>query len=576
MVKFEKVCGKEGYLHCHDNLDYHQQAIQDAKSIRHLTENPKGTVPYMMSDKQKENYDRNFHVLQYIVKALVFCGKQNIPIRGHLDSSTSESSNKGNFLALLDLMAENDPILRHHLEKGKRNAKGTSNTIQNEILDIIRAWIRQQITAPLQKDTAVFSIIADEVTDCSNKEVLSVCLRFLDTSVMKEVFFDYIYLERTTGEYVAEALKGSLKEHNIDIKKARGQSYDGAPSMSSEKVGVQRRIREESPRALYSHCKSHILNLSIAGACKDPNIRNMVDTINEVYLFYSSSPKRQSFLENILEENSESRKRKLPGLCKTRWVERHTCFESFYELYPYIIMCLQQIAQPEDDSWSWDKDNKIRAQGLETRMRSSSHIIAFFVAKNTLEIVKPIAVKLQKREQDVIQAYSMIDSAIDEIHSLRADIENQCHDWYEEATKLAERIETTLSKPRITSRQRPRASAGTGCNLSDEEYFQINFCIPFVDHLESELRARFDTNDRKGSAILALVPHSIRSHEDLKGLTEDLLFWEEDIHTPSSLFAEIKRWKNFWVKRSQEADLNPDIIIPENLVQSLEFADEDI
>ena len=40
----------------------------------------------------------------------------------------------------------------------------------------------------------------------------------------------------------------SLKDNNVDISKARGQSYDGAQCMSSDKVGVQARI---SKRALY-------------------------------------------------------------------------------------------------------------------------------------------------------------------------------------------------------------------------------------------------------------------------------------------------------------------------------------
>ena len=34
---------------------------------------------------------------------------------------------------------------------------------------------------------------------------------------------------------------------------------------------------------------------------------------------------------------------KLPGLCKTRWVERHICFEVFLELYEPLITFLDAI-----------------------------------------------------------------------------------------------------------------------------------------------------------------------------------------------------------------------------------------
>ena len=73
----------------------------------------------------------------------------------------------------------------------------------------------------------------------------------------------------------------------------------------------------------------------------------MIDVINEVLLFYNSSPKRQRFFEHILEAlGSESSKRKLRGLCQTRWVERHTCYETFYELYFYVCCCYEAIINP--------------------------------------------------------------------------------------------------------------------------------------------------------------------------------------------------------------------------------------
>ena len=64
-------------------------------------------------------------------------------------------------------------------------------------------------------------------------------------------------------------------------------------AMSSEKVGVQSRIREHSPTALYTHCNSHVLNLSISAACKMPSMRNMIDNVIEISLFFGTSPKRR-------------------------------------------------------------------------------------------------------------------------------------------------------------------------------------------------------------------------------------------------------------------------------------------
>ena len=59
----------------------------------------------------------------------------------------------------------------------------------------------------------------------------------------------------------------------------------------------------------------------------------MVDTINSGFLFFNNSPKRQRFFELVLEAmDATTKKKHLAGLCKIRWVERHTCFQTFLEI----------------------------------------------------------------------------------------------------------------------------------------------------------------------------------------------------------------------------------------------------
>ena len=147
----------------------------------------------------------------------------------------------------------------------------------------------------------------------------------------------FSFLISTTVHAIASAIKDSLAAHNINIAQARGQAYDGAASMSSEKVGAQTKIREIAPMAIYNHCHSHVLNLSIAASCQVPEIRNMIDSINSLFLFFDLSAKRQSFLELVLTAKcAPTRKKHLTGLCKTRWVERHSCFETLAQMYEYL------------------------------------------------------------------------------------------------------------------------------------------------------------------------------------------------------------------------------------------------
>ena len=172
------------------------------------------------------------------------------------DDRTSTSSNRGNFWAVLEMMSKHRRQPREHLESGRKNAQYTSRIILNEVIEVVVEYIRKEHTRSLEDENAFFSIMANEVTDPHGNQILSVCLRMLAHCKVKQFFFDLLCIERTTGEAIAHGVVECLKDRNIDISKARGQSYDGAQCMSSAKIGVQAMIEQLSTRALYVHCRS--------------------------------------------------------------------------------------------------------------------------------------------------------------------------------------------------------------------------------------------------------------------------------------------------------------------------------
>ena len=78
--------------------------------------------------------------------------------------------------------------------------------------------------------------------------------------------------------------------------------------------------------------------------------------------------------------------------------------------------------------WDWDANTKVKAHGLLHTMKPGQHIISFLVTKNSLELIKPLAIKLQKKDQDIVQAFNMIDTTIDHVKELRKNISSEFHD----------------------------------------------------------------------------------------------------------------------------------------------------
>ena len=78
-------------------------------------------------------------------------------------------------------------------------------------------------------------------------------------------------------------------------------------------------------------------------------------------------------------------------------MERHECYETFYELYEYVCISLEAIVDRESHphvysslSFTWDRETKTKAQGLLTNLKTFGFISTFFITKNSLGTLKPI------------------------------------------------------------------------------------------------------------------------------------------------------------------------------------------
>lgn len=76
------------------------------------------------------------------------------------------------------------------------------------------------------------------------------------------------------------------------------------------------------PKALYTHCALHRLNLCVMKCLPIEEVINMMKTADKVSQFFNISPKRQLALEEWIDSvlRAENQK-KLKDLCQTRWVE---------------------------------------------------------------------------------------------------------------------------------------------------------------------------------------------------------------------------------------------------------------
>ena len=189
----------------HEKSQYHINSMAKMVEFKNVYANPSKSIENVISKKRDERIQQNKKVIKALMECVTFCGTQGLSLRGHRETAT-EDGNKGNFLELVAFRARTDALLASHLKNAPKNARYTSKNIQNELVSVLGDCVRTSILSDI-KEAKFFSILADEVTDCSNLEQLSIAIRFVDNHcLIREEFLDFVTVERITGNALASAI----------------------------------------------------------------------------------------------------------------------------------------------------------------------------------------------------------------------------------------------------------------------------------------------------------------------------------------------------------------------------------
>jgi len=157
--------------------------------------------------------------------------------------------------------------------------------------------IQKQIFSDISQ-CKYFAILADETTNVSQTEQLSLSVRFIKDTKVHEEFLFFVPVSSTAGKDLASTILTQLSHLGLNLEHMRGQGYDGASNMSGKYRGVQTRVKELYLLAMYTHCCNHVHNLVISTSSQLPVIRNAMATISDICVFLSRCAQRVSIFQD--------------------------------------------------------------------------------------------------------------------------------------------------------------------------------------------------------------------------------------------------------------------------------------
>ena len=310
---WKHATGAKGALSIHHSCLSHKESVVAWKQLKASSKS--GSVADQLGTLRAEQIKRNNHYMTSISNVLLLCCKQEIALRGH--DERPESSNRGNFLEIMDLLSRHDQIIHDRLAHGPKNAKYTSPTIQNNIIAIMASQVRSSICSSVHK-AGFYSIMADETKDLSKKEQLSIIVRYVESVTVKERFLTFFSANNLNAESLSQYILDTLKQYGLDPQMIVSQGYDGASVMSGHCSGVQQRIKQVAPYAAYVHCQAHTLNLVLVDCAKNnPFAYESFALVESLYVFMSTSKAHVVFIEKQKENHPRKQLKELQRLSDT-------------------------------------------------------------------------------------------------------------------------------------------------------------------------------------------------------------------------------------------------------------------
>ncbi|VEN39225.1 unnamed protein product [Callosobruchus maculatus] len=474
--------GFSQWNHAHDTFKNHEKSKFHFASVQalHSMKKTKPVIQQLSDGKLKEMKEARI-ALRKIFESIIFLSKEGLPFRGSFHKEGSFEDSK--FNELLKLRANDVPELDKWLKRS--NQKWLHHSIVEEILKILSDSVLNGILQAV-RNAKYYSIMVDETSDISRLEQVSLCLRHVDEKLnVTEDFVGFYETKNTKSETLFSIVKDVLTRYNLDLKDVRGQSFDGAANVSGDKIGLQTRIREENPLALFVHCVPHRLNLSVQDALTGiQSVRDFIGTVKQLITFVRDSPRRLDIFKNLQNEGSPA----LMKYCPTRWCVRIKSLKTVRDNYKPLMEFFGEIL---DDS-SMDSTVTASASSYLYKLESFDFFFHLKALICIFERVETLNTVLQKIDLNLTESHAHVKRTMQSLQDCR---NNDFPKFWLDVTTEANKIDLQLpSLPRIRKAPKRYDSHSSPHVFANPEELYRKLFFELLDLSVTSLDSRFQSS----------------------------------------------------------------------------------
>jgi hypothetical protein len=221
----------------------------------------------------------------------------------------------------------------------------------------------------------------------------------------------------------------SIKSFGLNVDDTRGQGYDNGSNMKGPHKGVQRRLLDINPRALYMSCACHSLNLTLYDMPKScGKAISSFGIVQRIYVLFSKSTKRWKVLLDYVESLT------VKSLCNTRWESRIKSVKAIRYQAPQLRSALLHVSK-DKDAKSKDRSD---AKKLFDVIGTFEFMLGMVIWHDILFTVNSVSKKLRSPSM-------CIDATLQHIEGIVNFFENYRNEGFTSSLVTAKEIASEMS-----------------------------------------------------------------------------------------------------------------------------------
>ncbi|GJN39994.1 hypothetical protein PR202_gb29154 [Eleusine coracana subsp. coracana] len=274
-----------------------------------------------------------------------------------------------------------------------------------------------------------------------------------------------------------------MESFGLNVDNIRGQDYDNGSNMKGKKKGVQRRLLDINPRALYMPCACHSLNLTLSDMAKsNGKALGFFGVVQKLYILFFGSTKRWKVLLDHVPDFT------VKSFSNTRWESRTRSVHVIRHQAPQLRLALAHLRDASDT----EANDKTDANNLFKALGKFDFILGMVIWHDILYAINLVSKKLQSSTM-------CIDIVLQQIEDMQLYFINYRNQGFASSmvtTKdIASQMGVESSFPVKRQGKRKKQFDESEYNqeiLNAEKEFKVHYFLELVDMANSSLKSRFE------------------------------------------------------------------------------------